>query len=529
MAKTLNFSDTIFALLLALFVMARGLPSISLPYGDPGTYIFLGSQVLDGKVLYVDLWEHKGPVLFLINALGLWLASDSRWGIWLIEFVFVAFSLFILYRYSLEYYGALPAAMALTVGAIIYAGFIETGNWSEEYSIGLNLAALWLLMLHVRGKIPSRLCYILVGLLAGLGAFLLLKDIGLTLTVGLALSVHAAIRQKKFPAFFGALFWMFVGTMLITLPICIYFILVGGFLEMMEHVFIYSFRYAIRGDILSLPLWPSIRYIAAWLGWVFGLLALGYTVSLHQAWRDARARTFSPQAWILVVLLPVEVVAVSVGKAYLHYYIVWLPVIILSIAAAISWLINKLGPRFRIVKLTHLVPIFGLAILLAWPGAAWPNYIETARLALAREPLELTGKPLTDYIARHTAPEETIQVWTGNGVLYFFSQRQPASKYIYYPYMIDEPDVERYAIEYLEAIQSNPPVYFVDTSKIYPDAVPSLDPETRRQLTRAGKTLVYYPPLVDDIMEYISQHYEFEIEIDNYRLYRLKDLQGSHE
>lgn len=507
--------------------MAQGLPSVGLPYGDPGTYIFLGSQVLDGKILYVDLWEHKGPVLFFINALGLWLASGSRWGIWLVEFVFVAFGLFVLYRYSLKYYGAIAAGVALLIGSILYAEFIGTGNWSEEYSIAFNLAALWVLMLGAQNKIPPRFGYIFVGVMAGLGAFLLLKDIGLTLMVGLALSVQAAVTQKKFSAFFRALFWMFLGGVLVVLPICIYFVFGGGFWEMLEHVFLYSFRYAIRGEIIELPLWSSIKYIAAKLGWIFTLLIFGYIVSVFRAWRDARARSFSPPAWIIVILLPVETVAVSLGKAYLHYYIVWIPVIVLSIAAGVSWLIKLFEAYFqRINKLTPWFPVMGLAILLAWPGNAWPNYIKTAQMALNREPLELTGKPLTEYINKHTAPGDTIQVWTGNGALYFFSQRQPASKYIYYPYMIDEPDVERYAREYLDTIQANPPVYFVDTSKIYADAIPSLDPEVRRQLNRASKALVYYPPLVDDIMQYISQNYEFEIEIDNYRLYRLRDSQN---
>ncbi len=41
--------------------------------------------MLNGEIPYLDVWDHKPPVILLINALGLPIGGGSRWGVWLVE------------------------------------------------------------------------------------------------------------------------------------------------------------------------------------------------------------------------------------------------------------------------------------------------------------------------------------------------------------------------------------------------------------------------------------------------------------
>ena len=62
-----------------------GSPALTpLPSRDAAVFLYLGDQVRQGRLLYRDAWDHKPPVVHLINAAGLSLANGSRWGVWLI-------------------------------------------------------------------------------------------------------------------------------------------------------------------------------------------------------------------------------------------------------------------------------------------------------------------------------------------------------------------------------------------------------------------------------------------------------------
>lgn len=66
--------------ILSLIVLKNGNPLIYEPGRDGGVFLYIGKQILQGKLLYVDVWDTKGPMIYYINALGLLLGKFSRWG-----------------------------------------------------------------------------------------------------------------------------------------------------------------------------------------------------------------------------------------------------------------------------------------------------------------------------------------------------------------------------------------------------------------------------------------------------------------
>ena len=76
--------------LLGLLTLAVLIPAMPLgqriPSRDPGVFLYIGAQILDGKVPYRDIWDHKGPVIYYIDALGLLLGRGSEWGVWALQF-----------------------------------------------------------------------------------------------------------------------------------------------------------------------------------------------------------------------------------------------------------------------------------------------------------------------------------------------------------------------------------------------------------------------------------------------------------
>jgi 4-amino-4-deoxy-L-arabinose transferase-like glycosyltransferase len=67
--KFLKNKKLFLALAAALFIFSR-IPTLLYPVdSDHNIYFYIGGQIAEGKTLYVDMWDHKPPLAFMINAL----------------------------------------------------------------------------------------------------------------------------------------------------------------------------------------------------------------------------------------------------------------------------------------------------------------------------------------------------------------------------------------------------------------------------------------------------------------------------
>ena len=76
--------------LLLIFISLFSLPGITLPNRDSSVFQYAGAQMLAGKIPYLDFWDHKGPLIFVVNALGAWIHGGDPSGVWLVELVLLA-------------------------------------------------------------------------------------------------------------------------------------------------------------------------------------------------------------------------------------------------------------------------------------------------------------------------------------------------------------------------------------------------------------------------------------------------------
>lgn len=83
-----NFLIIVFLAFMVGFVLAESNPYLTGTGRDNGFFLYSGSQILKGKLPYLDFWDSKGPLIFYINALGLFIGKGTRWGVWLLEYFF---------------------------------------------------------------------------------------------------------------------------------------------------------------------------------------------------------------------------------------------------------------------------------------------------------------------------------------------------------------------------------------------------------------------------------------------------------
>ena len=68
---------------------------------DANTYLTMGRGLLHGVVPYRDLFDHKGPLLYFVYALGALLSPSGFFGIYLLQAAALGTALFFLYQTAL--------------------------------------------------------------------------------------------------------------------------------------------------------------------------------------------------------------------------------------------------------------------------------------------------------------------------------------------------------------------------------------------------------------------------------------------
>src|SRR5215216_5751069 len=113
----LPFFVSVIGTLVALF--PNNPNNMTLPSRDSGVFLYVGWRLLKGDVPYRDVWDHKPPLIYFVDALGIALSPDSLWGVWFLQFIFIFFTLLFVYKLLDREFGifaALAGTVTLTSG-----------------------------------------------------------------------------------------------------------------------------------------------------------------------------------------------------------------------------------------------------------------------------------------------------------------------------------------------------------------------------------------------------------------------------
>src|SRR5829696_1805235 len=169
--------------------------NMTLPSRDSGVFLYIGWRFLNGDIPYRDVWDHKPPLIYFVDALGLMLAPDSLWGVWILQFLFIFFTLFFLYKLldqEFGIYAALAGTITLTSGLLT---LLERGNVTEEYALVFQTLGFWLLINAWKKNFPIHTLF-WIGLVGGLAFNFKQTTIGLWITFALLLLIIRPFQQK---------------------------------------------------------------------------------------------------------------------------------------------------------------------------------------------------------------------------------------------------------------------------------------------------------------------------------------------
>jgi hypothetical protein len=199
----------------------------------------IGNAMLGGRELYVDIFDHKGPVLFFLHEAAALLSRNSFIGIYVVEVVACFFYL----RYSLKtmrLFSSSPLILPLTLllGVITYSSdFFSYGDSVEEFALPILAHCLYYMLCFVKNRhVPNRWRAFVMGV--GLALVFWMKfNLLFFYAGGILVLTFIAWKHEQLRDLRLVVRWVLVGVATVTAPVLGYFAVHGTLPALWESYF----------------------------------------------------------------------------------------------------------------------------------------------------------------------------------------------------------------------------------------------------------------------------------------------------
>lgn len=230
---------TVYALILTMQNVQNPI-SQNMIYSDGAIYQYIGHLVLEGKMPYIDAFDHKGILLYLINALGY--ALSPRYGLWIIDSLCMIAILMFSYKTARFFLGKV---MSVVVCVFIYSDFSDgywIGDTPDFYATLFTAIAIYFLMQYYQKGKLSRKAVVIIAICFW-GTFWLKQTLCMVILIMCGLIFGAMLVQKEWKAAFKCVLQFGITFAVPSFVICLWLHSCHAFLAMVKDYFLFNFSY----------------------------------------------------------------------------------------------------------------------------------------------------------------------------------------------------------------------------------------------------------------------------------------------
>ena len=494
---------------------------------DSTVFLYIGRLILHGGVPYRDAFDHKGPLVYLLDAAGL--AIHGVFGVWLLELLFLTVSA--LFAYKTARLLAPPGVALFTaVIAVLWYTARCDSNFCETWSVPFLLISLygWTRYLREGYRIGAGATFAVGFCFAGV---LLLKPnlTALWILFCLTVAVVSLLRRDfRFLASRVALFLL--GAAVLLAPILGWLWKNGAWNDFIAQYWVFNRIYCQVPFTLKLAAFARCFAFVPLEAYFALFAAIGYIVLACRAKNGAdRALWLSLEIFLILSL---ALMSMS-GRSARHYTAPLVAPFLPFLAAAFAWTFGSArGGREKFLRR-------GLLVLLLVPTVVYdiPMFRpvrDMTKMAILRRihpttdyskftrvygyPYfyeEFDARAMADWLDANTEPETRIASFgIGGRIFYWYADRRCVTKYFYirdthleYGYL---PDI------LAELNEKSPEVFILQTRGGYPSRLGR--GETARADSRDARKTFEIPSEVTDWIA--SEGYRKVFENDTYEVYR---------
>lgn len=464
---------------------------------DSSVFKYIGWQMAEGQIPYLDMFDHKGLLIYFINYIG-YIISPHR-GVWFIEFIFMFITVLFAYKIARKF-ASKPISMLIVLIALapIY-DYFEGGNFTEEYAFPFQMIALYIFIDffknpykymsrgdNYKSKVNFKFFNILVfinGICMGCVLFLRPNMISIWIVFCLMVLIYC-ILKKYYLELLKFFISFFTGLLIVIIPMIIYLVLNGAFMAFIDDYILFNMMYATDRKISFIMDVFSEFFTTPII--IFSFVVICSKIYLQIKNKE---NFYFNVGYLIYMFLTVVLISMS-GRMYNHYAMTLLPMLIYPISLLFVYFNKiKLKDEFMTMIVVILITVF--------VAPTWSKLLFNSIVDIVDKDEPYTNRTI-EYVKANTDEDDKISVWGNNNVIYNFTKRSSVSKYSYQFSIIAMS--EKIEKEYFADLKKNKPKIIVD-----------------------GQPLDEYPDLAEKWSKFLKDNnYELVFE-DSYTVYERKD------
>lgn len=382
---------------------------------DSSVFRTVALMMDQGYAPYRDTFDHKGPLMYILNWLGLQISYYR--GIWVIEYI----TLFVTFAYMYKTIRLICTrlmswGLLLVAVAALYPQF-EGGNLTEEYAMPFIAVSLYLFTKYLLTSHIHSLQVLLCGLCFG-AVCLLRPNMVASWGVFAIVVLVKCLREKKYGEIGRFLLFFLIGIAIIVIPILAWLYAEGALGACIDDYILFNLRYSEVGTQQE---GDQLRAFFSFISIPFLLCLL-----ITAAYTVFRKRDYLPIGYGVCLLVNLLAISIS-GKEFAHYAMILIPLYAYPLGLLGEWLEISLQKNEKRGFVRIVICLLAVLALPEW--AIGGKDMLKCFLNRQNDNRSEATVNVVNYITENTEEDEKITVWGNWDLIHVLSRRLPASRY----------------------------------------------------------------------------------------------------
>lgn len=395
---------------------------------DSAIFATVGNALNQGRVLYTEIIDNKGPLLYLINALGLFINYD--FGMFYIEYIFLCLGSFFAYKTAMMITknNRWVSCFSVMFAMLLFIPTLQGGNFTEEYAIlFINIATYFIAKLLFNDYKLKKHELIIIGMCFA-ATFLLRANLCALYVAEIIVVLLYMIRDKKYKEVFNSAAFIIIGGIIFLTPFIIYLVKNNALSACLEIVYL-----GVRDSFGYISYTERIRKLGGLIILsdevkVFSMIAFALIIFL------TKPKMEKPIHKLLIISILGTIITLYVNSltggpawAYTHYFMAFIPILVIIYPWLFIYLNNTIEKNISNKNFKNIIILSSIFIVFISPIKTLFSEVVSRINIIAPE-----RNGLEKYIVKNTLDHDTIQIISVNDTLYYPTNKIPTSRHIYF-------------------------------------------------------------------------------------------------
>lgn len=195
-------------------------------WSDINLYFNIGKAIANGQVLYTEAFDHKGPLIFFIYAIGYLISNTSFVGMYIIESIAWVFMIYAAYFTARLFVGKVYAFVVALVFPVLMLSHTCEGGSAEEFISICMVISMYFFIRYFKEShtvIHPPKFMLIHGVMLSIALFIKINLVVFWFFPLLAIFV-CILYHKQYRNLIENVIAVLIGMLIIALPICLYLI-----------------------------------------------------------------------------------------------------------------------------------------------------------------------------------------------------------------------------------------------------------------------------------------------------------------